>query len=107
MSRYKVVIDEPFMNCEHIYPIQQQKVKAMIEYLKGNNNVKSITIFGSSVNDRCHVGSDVDIYVELQQDEKIIHQYFPFVFDIFTNFSVDEHLKNEVNKYGVLVYSKD
>lgn len=77
-----------------------------MNYLKDNNNVKSIKIFGSSVTDNCHVGSDVDIYVELERDEKVIKRYFAFVFDLWTNFTVDERLKNEIDKKGVIVYEQ-
>lgn len=94
------------MNCGNIYPIQQRKVKALVDYLKVNKNVQSIIIFGSSVNDSCHIGSDVDIYVELGQEDKIINQYFPFVFDLWTNFSADERLKQEIMKKGVVVYER-
>lgn len=108
MNKYKIVIQNPFENCELIYPIQQRKVKELIEYLKTNNNVETIIVFGSSVSDRCHVGSDVDIYVKLKQNnkDKLIKKYFNFVFDLWTNFTVDEHLKKEIYKKGVVVYEQ-
>lgn len=106
MSRFKVVIKEPFKNCEYIYPIQQRKVKEFIDYLKQNKNVKSIIIFGSSVTTACHIGSDVDIYVTLSKEEKIINKYFDFVYDLWTNYSVDENLRSEIVKKGVVVYEQ-
>lgn len=106
MNRYKIVLKEPFKNCEFIYPIQQRKVKELIDYLKENENISSIIIFGSSVTDKCHIGSDVDIYVTLKKEEKIINRYFNFVFDLWTNFTVDENLKKEILKKGVTVYEQ-
>lgn len=106
MSRFKVVIKEPFKNCEYIYPIQQRKVKEFIDYLKQNKNVKSIIIFGSSVTTACHIGSDVDVYVTLSKEEKIINKYFDFVYDLWTNYSVDENLRSEIVKKGVVVYEQ-
>ena len=105
MSRYKVVVKEPFENCELIYPIQQRKVKELVDFLKENENVCSVIIFGSSVTDRCHIDSDVDIYVTLKRQEKI-HRYFNFVFDLWTNFTADEYLKKEIYKKGVVVYQR-
>ena len=32
---------------------------------------KKIVVFGSSVQDTCHMGSDVDFYIVLKQDQKI------------------------------------
>ena len=52
---WKICIPEPFMNCEKIYPIQQKKVKRLIDILSNNSNVKKIIIFGSSVSDRYHI----------------------------------------------------
>lgn len=106
MTQYKVVVDDPFKNCEYIYPIQQRKVKEFVDYFKINKNVRSIMIFGSSVTERCHSGSDVDIYVTLDKNEKIIDKYFDFVYDLWTNFTVDKDLKEEIFKTGVLVYEQ-
>lgn len=106
MNRYKVVVKEPFKNCELVYPIQQRKVKELVDYLKNNKNIKSIIIFGSSVTNKCNIDSDVDIYVVMEKDEKIIHRYFNFVFDLWTNFTVDDNLKKEIYKKGVIVYEQ-
>lgn len=107
MKNWKIVIKNPFKNCALIYPIQQRKVHELIEYFKQNENVKSIIIFGSSVTSKCHIGSDVDIYVELYKDKKVVvDQFFNFVFDLWTNFTVDERLKKEILTKGVVVYEK-
>lgn len=103
---YRVCIKEPFMNCEKIFPIQQRKVKDFIEHATEKNFVNKIIIFGSSVLDRCHVGSDVDIYCELSRDDKVVTKYMGFVFDLWTNYTVDEDLMNEINKKGVVVYER-
>ena len=55
---WKVCIQDPFDNCEKIYPIQQKKVQQMISNLKDDTNVEKIIVFGSSVQDTCHMGSD-------------------------------------------------
>lgn len=34
MNKYKIVINNPFKNCEFVYPIQQRKIKELVEYLK-------------------------------------------------------------------------
>ena len=106
MGNYKVTIKEPFLNCERIYPVQQKKVKEMLDYFAGNDNIESVTVFGSSVTDRCHVGSDLDIYVCIKEEKKLIDKYFPFAFDLWTNFSADDRLKKEIEKTGVVVYEK-
>ena len=104
---WKICIAEPFMNCEKIYPIQQKKVKRLIDILSNNSNVKKIIIFGSSVSDRCHIDSDIDIFIELEKEERrLIKRYIDFRFDLWTNFDVDDRLLNEIMKDGVLVWQE-
>lgn len=104
---WKVVVNEEFLNCKYVYPIQQRKVLELINYLKQNENVKKIIIFGSSVTNKCHAMSDVDIYVELKENQtKLIKKYFDFAFDLWTNFTVDERLLNEILMKGVIVYEQ-
>ena len=67
-TSWKVCISEAFENCEHIYPIQQHKVKELLTAIKGNPAVKSVYIFGSSTTGKCHIDSDLDIYMELTED---------------------------------------
>ena len=57
-KEWRVCIQDPFENCEKIYPIQQKIVKQMINNIKEDANVEKIVVFGSSVQDTCHMGSD-------------------------------------------------
>lgn len=68
-EKFKVCINNPFDNCEYVYPIQQKKVAEMIDHLKEDNNVKKIILFGSSVTSKCHRDSDIDIYVEISYEK--------------------------------------
>lgn len=84
-----------------------KKVNELIKYLKQDKNVKLIIIFGSSVTNLCHVESDVDIYVEFYENKSVIkNKYFDFAFDLWTNFMVDERLKEEILSKGVIVYER-
>ena len=71
-NEWKSFLKTPFKNCRYIYPIQQKKVEKMINHLKNNDNVIKIIVFGSSVTSKCHAGSDVDFYVEVKEDKRII-----------------------------------
>ena len=105
---WRVCIQEPFENCEKIYPIQQKKVKQMINNIKEDSNVEKIVVFGSSVQDTCHVGSDVDFYIVLKQDQKIaFKETLSFIYDIWTNYTVDSRMYEEITKKGVTVYERN
>lgn len=106
-KKWKICIDHPFQNCSRIYPIQQQKVSRIVEHLRKNINVKRIIVFGSSVTERCHIDSDVDIYVELNYLEHLTFPAFDFVYDLWTNDTVDERMLEEIMKKGVVVYERN
>lgn len=105
MRKWRICTDY-FKNCEYIYPTQQKKAKQFLDYLSKDDDVESITIFGSSITDRCSNESDLDVYVELKHDKKLIHHYFDFAYDLWTNFTVDKKMKDEILKKGLIIYEK-
>lgn len=104
-EKWKVCIDDPFDNCERIYPIQQRKVRELIDDIVNNNDVKEIRVFGSSVTESCHIGSDVDLFVESEEPNVLLTEAHDFEYDLWTNASVDPRLAREISKKGVVVYA--
>ena len=102
--QWRVCIDNPFENCTRIHPLQQRKVRELIDDITANPSVKTVTIFGSSVTECCHQGSDVDLYVEMDSEKNPISQTHDFPFDLWTNFTADQRLKTEIASKGVRVY---
>lgn len=105
-KKWQIRIDSSFPNINKVHPLQQDKVNAIIKCLSKDHNVRSVTIFGSSVTNRCHIGSDVDVYVELTEDKKLALPAFDFLYDMWTNFSVDTGMLKEIRKKGVKVYDR-
>ena len=106
-SAWKICIAEPFPNCEKIHPLQQKKVRRIIDAVSQDPRVKEILIFGSSVTSRCHIGSDVDVYMTVTEDINPLSRSglsVDFSYDLFTNYMVDERLLVEIRKKGVRVY---
>ena len=101
---FKICIDDPYTNCERTYPIQQRKIKALIMDITANIKPSKIIIFGSSVTESCHIGSDVDIYAELPYECRPISGVYDFDYDFWSNYTVDDRLYTEIMKKGVLVY---
>lgn len=104
-----VLKDLTFDNVRLIFPLKQKAVYEMIQICKKEPNVRKIIIFGSSVTSACNPWSDIDIYFEIDKPVNNL----PLVphdnqdWDRWSNFSVDENLKNEILKTGVLVYDRD
>lgn len=105
----RICISNPFLNCDKIHPLQQRKISELLSTLLPNDNIKKIVIFGSSVTNKCHMGSDVDIYIELMNNtkERLVNKLLPFKFDLWTNYMIDERLKKEINSKGVLIYGRN
>ena len=103
-TTWKVCISRPFPNCERIYPIQQRKVRAILDAVAGLEEVRCVIVFGSSVTQACHVGSDVDVYLELSGDVSLPLSNLGFDVDVWNNFTVDERLMREIKRKGVVVY---
>lgn len=104
---WKVFISDPFLNCDKIHPIQQKKVKALLDNLDMTHVLK-VEIFGSSITTSCHTGSDVDVYITLDQCvDHLITKYLPYEFDIWTNYTVDTRLYNEIKKHCVVVAERN
>lgn len=57
--------------------------------------------------ERCHIDSDVDIYVELNYPEHLTFPAVDFVYDLWTNDTVDERMLEEIMKKGVVVYERN
>lgn len=104
--KWKICIDNPFMNCEYVHPLQQKRVAELVEHLKNDNNVNAIVIFGSSVTSRCHTESDVDIYCDITEKKRVINKYLDFPYDLFTNISISNEFLSEIMNTGVMVYQK-
>lgn len=103
---FRICIDNPFLNCEKIHPYGQRKMRYILDNID-LSGVKFIIIFGSSVTTMCHVGSDIDLYFELEEGaEKPSLKILPFVYDDWYNTTVDTRLKNEIFKKGVIVWEK-
>lgn len=107
MRAYKICISDPFPHCESVFPVQQKKVREIIDRYSKVPQVKRIILFGSSVTTHCNVWSDVDLYVDLSEDVMLSKRGLDFDCDLWTTYTVDENLKEEIMRTGVAVYEKE
>ena len=106
MQKWKICINNPFQNCDRIYPIQQERVKRLLDSILMTPGVSRVIVFGSSTTSRCRMESDVDIYVEggCQKPKPVIYD---FSYDLWTDMDVDERLYNEIVETGVVIYGNE
>lgn len=108
---YAICTKQPFINTRYIYPTQQVDVSKLISNLSSDDNVRYIIIFGSSISNRCHIESDLDVYVCCNEKKKVVYnepERLEAPVDLWTNFDIsdDENLYSEIMEKGVLVYER-
>lgn len=105
-KKFNICIDDSFKNCEKIYPIQQNRVKNILTQVKKDDNVLKVIVFGSSVSNRCHIDSDLDLYMELSKNKKVKINNIDYQLDLWNNFNVTTGMLSEIQKKGVIVYEQ-
>ena len=106
-NTWKTCTQEPFQNCNRIHALQQRKVAHLLGALRQRDGIRRAIVFGSSTTERCHTGSDVDLYVELDpgaHDVTGLCEGLDFECDLWTNRTADTRLISEIEKTGVVVY---
>lgn len=99
-----------FQNVKYIFPLKQKAIYEMIKICKNEPNVEKLIIFGSSVTSACNPWSDIDAYFEIKEPMNNLpleKKYTNQDWDRWSNFSVDESLKKEILKTGVVVYDRN
>lgn len=57
-------VQHPYQGVNWIHPLKQRKIEELIEYTRKNYPcVTNIVVFGGSVREDCHIGSDIDIAI--------------------------------------------
>ncbi|MFI3174730.1 MAG: nucleotidyltransferase domain-containing protein [Bacillota bacterium] len=114
---YAVNLIEPYCNnLKQIYPLMQREVNETVKNLSKIPEVLRITIFGSSVTPIAHQWSDIDLYVDTEEDyEGNLSFLLPLDsrrdFDLWCTkmlkHTQDDSLLDEIRKTGVVVYEKN
>ena len=65
-----------------------------------------MSLFGSYARGEAKDDSDVDLYIEMEKEEKPFTEGFQFVYDLWTNYTVDKRMYHEIQRKGVLVYER-
>ena len=113
---FPIIVENTNYECNRIHPLKQKIVNDIYEYVKDNNNIKKVIIFGSSVNIRCNKKSDIDIAIELDdlffnrniQNEvsESIQEICEYNSDIIWLNKIEQNtvLYNNIYKKGVVIY---
>ena len=103
---FKQVIDRPFLGIEHVHPLQQRKVRELVDHFSENPDIKRVILFGSSVEENCNIDSDIDIYIESACYDNLLKKAFHFPIDRITPDMLSESLRKEIKRHGVVIYER-
>lgn len=105
---WKICIDadKVFQNVELIFPTQQADVSKIVSDFSKIKNVEKIIVFGSSVTSACNPWSDIDLFVQVNEEIRLKKPRVGVPIDLWTNFDIDENLMREINETGVVVYAR-
>ena len=69
-SSYPIVKGLPTVpfDLSMVYPLQQRNVVSVYELLRSNPLIKAVTVFGSSVSQKCNINSDLDLLLDVDVD---------------------------------------
>ena len=107
---FDILFNLDYENVNHIHPLKQKDVAALITAVKEDPHVIGIIVFGSAIHFNCHSASDLDVLI-IKDDTRLgidaCLDQIESDLDIIFYTKLGERLKNEIAKTGVIVYRRD
>lgn len=69
---FPVVAENDVVHMSYIHPLQQVSVNKINNALRNDDRVCAVVLFGSSINLRCNIHSDLDLVIRL--DERYVNR---------------------------------
>ncbi|MBQ2891803.1 MAG: helix-turn-helix domain-containing protein [Bacilli bacterium] len=115
---FPIVVNNSNYQANRIHPLMQRAVNDIYEYVKTNNSIEKVIIFGSAINIRCNNKSDIDVALKIRNEcfnieyrnkiSEIIQEISNFNADIIWLNTIDKNsrLYENVCKKGVVIYEQ-
>lgn len=115
---FPIVVNNLNYQANRIHPLMQRVVNDIYEYVKTNNSIEKVIIFGSAINIRCNNKSDIDVALKIKNEcfnieyrnkiSEIIQEISNFNADIIWLNTIDKNsrLYENVCKKGVVIYEQ-
>lgn len=113
---FPIVVENLNYQANRIHPLMQRVVNDIYEYVKTNNSIEKVIIFGSAINIRCNNKSDIDVALKIRNEcfnieyrNKIsekIQEISNFNADIIWLNTIDKNsrLYENISKKGIVIY---
>lgn len=115
---FPIVVNNSNYQANRIHPLMQRVVNDIYEYVKTNNSIEKVIIFGSAINIRCNNKSDIDVALKIRNEcfnieyrnkiSEIIQEISNFNADIIWLNTIDKNsrLYENISKKGVVIYEQ-
>lgn len=115
---FPIVVNNSNYQANRIHPLMQRVVNDIYEYVKTNNSIEKVIIFGSAINIRCNNKSDIDVALKIRNEcfnieyrNKIsekIQEISNFNADIIWLNTIDKNsrLYENISKKGIVIYEQ-
>ena len=115
---FPIVVENLNYQANRIHPLMQRVVNDIYEYVKTNNSIEKVIIFGSAINIRCNNKSDIDVALKIRDEcfnmeyknkiSEIIQEISNFNADIIWLNTIDKNsrLYENISKKGVVIYEQ-
>lgn len=106
---FEVLFDLQYENVNHIHPLKQKDVFLLIQAVRKDSHIIGVIVFGSAVRFDCHSMSDLDILIIRDDSQLRIDASLSEIqseLDIIFHSKLGKHLKQEIQKTGVIVFRR-
>lgn len=97
-----------FPHCNRVHPLMQRRIQMILNKLKEDSNIKTVVLFGSSLEFRCSSYSDIDLYIEKYDHEKKVESDWDIdcEVDLLMDLDHSSNLYREIDKKGLLLFER-
>lgn len=98
-----------FQNIEYVHPLKQEDIYKIITAWQPDKNVKKIVIFGSAVRFNCNSYSDIDLYAELEDPNRIPKIPYSKVMsevDLLYDVPKESNIWKSISRDGIVVFER-
>lgn len=113
-EHFPVVVNSKCKEIDKVYPLKQKEVSLIFDLVSKYREVHRVYVFGSSVTSKCHMGSDIDICIDMDvrdglkvyEIENAIGNICNWNCDILVYSNLGNQLKDTIRREGVIVYEQ-
>lgn len=113
---FPIIVENLNYECDRIHPLMQKKINEVYNLLKKYDIIEKVILFGSSINIRCNIRSDIDLSIKFKNGHfsrinqnlisEEIQEITEYNADIVWLDTIDENsqLYKNISTMGVTIY---